>query len=212
MDDYSGRALILKDDAVPRWVDHRGHPSRRSESGRWRAAGMIIGVEIAERLAFFGISTNLVSYLTVEMGQSMAAAAENVNLWVGTASLLLLLAASFADSFLGRYLTILLASALYILGLGLLTLSAVLASPSSFQGGSGRPVFDVVLFFSALYLVAFAQARNWRMTSSSDIVILEEGRDAMLYQRCGQLRGVVMHAVVLDRWEAANYVIWVSSS
>lgn len=115
MDDYSGRALILKDDAVPRWVDHRGHPSRRSESGRWRAAGMIIGVEIAERLAFFGISTNLVSYLTVEMGQSMAAAAKNVNLWVGTASLLPLLAASFADSFLGRYLTILLASALYIL-------------------------------------------------------------------------------------------------
>ncbi|XP_038891003.1 protein NRT1/ PTR FAMILY 5.10-like [Benincasa hispida] len=162
MDD-SGRPLILNE-AVQGSVDHRGRPSQRSESGGWRAAGMIIGVEIAERLAFFGISTNLVTYLTVEMGQSMATAAQNVNLWMGTASLLPLLAASFADSFLGRYLTILLASALYILGLALLTLSAMLASPNSFQGsasaatgGSSRPVLEVVLFFSALYLVAFAQ-------------------------------------------------------
>lgn len=50
-------------------------------------------------------------------------------------------------------------------GLGLLTLSALLVSPSknndsaasASTGTSSPPVLDVVFFFSALYLVAFAQ-------------------------------------------------------
>lgn len=99
----------LLNDAVPGSLDHRGRPSR------WTAAAFVVAVEIAERFAFYGIGTNLITYLTGEMGQSMATAAENVNLWIGTASLLPLLAASLADSFLGRYLTIVIASALYIL-------------------------------------------------------------------------------------------------
>ncbi|KAM1023515.1 hypothetical protein ACFX2A_045373 [Malus domestica] len=67
-------------------------------------------------------------------------------MWDGTASLVTLLGAFVADSFLGRYSTIVFASLLYILGLGLLTLSAVLSS-SEIQ----------VVFFFSLYLVAVAQ-------------------------------------------------------
>jgi len=47
--------------------------------------------------------------------QSTATAAENVNIWAGTASLLPIFGAFVADSFLGRYLTIILASLIYIL-------------------------------------------------------------------------------------------------
>ncbi|KAG5138961.1 hypothetical protein AAZX31_12G001600 [Glycine max] len=144
-------------------VDYRGGASVRSKSGSWRSAGFIIGVEVAERIAYYGIQGNLITYLTGPLHQTTATAAENVNIWSGTASLLPLFGAFLADSLLGRYRTIILASFIYILGLGLLTLSAMLPSPigSECQVGnefkSCSPQSQIVLFFISLYLVAIGQ-------------------------------------------------------
>lgn len=76
---------------------------------------MCLGVEMEERFSYFGIACNLITYLTEQLGQSTATAAENVNAWSGTAQLLPLLGASIADSFLGRYRTIVIATLIYIL-------------------------------------------------------------------------------------------------
>ena len=76
---------------------------------------MCLGVEMAERFSYFGIACNLITYLTEQLGQSTVTAAENVNAWTGTAQLLPLLGASIADSFLGRYRTIVIATLIYIL-------------------------------------------------------------------------------------------------
>ncbi|KAF5726816.1 hypothetical protein HS088_TW22G00500 [Tripterygium wilfordii] len=152
---------LLEATTVNGSADYNGRPALRSSSGGWRSASFIIGVEIAERFAYYGISSNLVTYLTGPLGQSNAAAAENVNAWSGAASLLPLLGAFIADSFLGRFRTIIISSVIYILGLGLLTLSAVLPSHSSSdcQSTSCSPYqLQVLLFFFSLYLVAVAQS------------------------------------------------------
>ncbi|XVF30103.1 hypothetical protein REPUB_Repub16aG0028000 [Reevesia pubescens] len=151
----------LLDDTVESCLDYKGRHVRRSNSGGWRSASFIIAVEIAERFAYYGIASNLITYLTGPLAQSTAAAAAQVNAWSGAASLFPLLGAFIADSFLGRYRTIILASLLYILGLGLLTLSATLST----SGGenvdnvtlNSSIQFQVILFFFSLYLIAFAQ-------------------------------------------------------
>ncbi|XP_012478197.2 protein NRT1/ PTR FAMILY 5.10 [Gossypium raimondii] len=162
--DPSAAQTPLLDDTIDGCLDYKGRPVRRSSSGCWISASFIIVVEIAERFAYYGISSNLITYLTGPLGESTATAAAQVNAWNGAASLLPLLGAFIADSFLGRYRTIILASLVYILGLGLLALSATLGSISSSGGQNADDIalssslqFQVILFFSSLYLVAFAQ-------------------------------------------------------
>ncbi|CAN7129325.1 unnamed protein product [Brassica rapa subsp. narinosa] len=153
-------ATPLLEEHVMDAVDHDGLVADRSNTGRWTAAWFIIGVEVAERFAYYGIASNLISYLTGPLGQSTAVAAANVNAWSGISSLLPVLGAFVADAFLGRYRTIIIASLVYVLGMALLTLSALLvpisenkevvsASPSSLLN---------VLFFFSLYLVAVGQS------------------------------------------------------
>ncbi|KAK1384300.1 Nitrate transporter 1/peptide transporter family protein [Heracleum sosnowskyi] len=143
--------LPNSNDIVKGVVDYKNRPVHRSKSGGWRSASFIMGVEIAERFAYYGISMNLITFLTGPLAQSTAKAAANVNAWYGTASLLPLLGAFLADSFLGRYCTIIISSLIYILGLGLLTISAV------FTSSSCTPQIQIIFFFFSLYLVAVAQ-------------------------------------------------------
>ncbi|KAJ6670149.1 MAJOR FACILITATOR SUPERFAMILY PROTEIN ISOFORM 1 [Salix viminalis] len=121
-------------------------------------------MEVAERFAYFGICSNLITYLTGPLGQSTASAAANVNTWSGTAALLPLLGAFVADSFLGRYRTIVAASLVNILGLSMLTLAAKLTSANLHDCQSTKnvslcasPRFLVTLFFFSVYLVAVGQ-------------------------------------------------------
>ncbi|KAJ6422160.1 hypothetical protein OIU84_027162 [Salix udensis] len=152
------------DDSVNGAVDYDGNPVHRSTSGGWRSASFIIAMEVAERFAYFGICSNLITYLTGPLGQSTASAAANVNTWSGTAALLPLLGAFVADSFLGRYRTIVAASLVNILGLSMLTLAAKLTSANLHDCQSTKnvslcapPRFLVTLFFFSVYLVAVGQ-------------------------------------------------------
>ncbi|XP_043712944.1 protein NRT1/ PTR FAMILY 5.10-like [Telopea speciosissima] len=154
----------LLSDTVKGAVDYKGSPAIRSETGKWRSAIFIIGVEIAERFSYYGIASNLITYLTGPLQQSTVTAAVNVNTWSGVAAMLPLLGAFVADAYLGRYRTILFASLLYVLGLGLLTLSAVLPpfNPTNCHHSSNTtschpPQFQIIFFFCSLYLVALAQ-------------------------------------------------------
>ncbi|XP_027092010.1 protein NRT1/ PTR FAMILY 5.10-like [Coffea eugenioides] len=150
--------LETENEAVHGYVDYKGSP------GGWRSASFMLAGGSLERFAYYGVESNLISYLTGPIGESVATAAANVNTWIGVVSLVPVLGAYLADSFLGRHRSIIFTSLLYILGLGLLSLSAIIiptsASSSTYQGMNKKSDPDTgnqVLFFVSLYLIALAQ-------------------------------------------------------
>ncbi|CAL5077507.1 unnamed protein product [Urochloa decumbens] len=134
-------------------VDHSGKPAVRSRTGTWRACPFILGNECCERLAYYGMSSNLVNYMMERLHQGSAAAANNVSNWSGTCYVMPLVGAFVADAYLGRYRTIAAFMGLYIGGLALLAASA--AVPGLRPPDAGAPsAGQNAAFYAALYLVA----------------------------------------------------------
>ncbi|XP_065625375.1 protein NRT1/ PTR FAMILY 5.4-like [Quercus suber] len=96
---------------------------QKSSRGGWNAAIFVIFVEMAERFAYYGLAGNLITYLTNELHEPLATAAKNVNTWIGVSTLFPILGAFIADSYLGRFNTIIISSVIFLLGTVLLTLS-----------------------------------------------------------------------------------------
>uniref|UniRef100_A0A8I6WXP7 Uncharacterized protein n=2 Tax=Hordeum vulgare subsp. vulgare TaxID=112509 RepID=A0A8I6WXP7_HORVV len=144
--------------------DFHGRLVYRSTSGGWRSALFVVVVEVTSAFAYYGVSANLITYLTGPLGHSNAAAAAAVNVWAGTATLMPLLGAFVADSWLGRYRSIIVACILYVLGYAMITLSTMLsAHDPSLQAGDTSPhplSLQVVFFYASLYLIAVAQGAD----------------------------------------------------
>lgn len=71
------------------------------------------GNECCERLAYYGMGTNLVNYLQEQLNQGNVAASNNVTNWSGTCYITPLIGAFVADAYLGRYWTIAIFSIIY---------------------------------------------------------------------------------------------------
>lgn len=76
---------------------------------------LIIGYEVFERMAYYGISSNLVIYLTTKLHEGTVKSSNNVSNWVGAVWMMPLAGAYIADAYLGRYQTFVIASCIYIL-------------------------------------------------------------------------------------------------
>lgn len=72
------------------------------------------GYEVFERMAYYGIASNLVVYLTKKLHVGTVTSSNNVTNWVGTVWMTPVLGAYIADAHLGRYWTFVLASAIYL--------------------------------------------------------------------------------------------------
>ncbi|XP_062113154.1 protein NRT1/ PTR FAMILY 8.3-like [Humulus lupulus] len=141
-------------------VDAKGKRAVKQNTGNWKACCFIIGAECCESLAFFGISSNLVTYLTKELHQANVDAAKTVSIWQGTTFLTPLIGAIVADAYLGKYWTIVVSSIIYFIGLCALTLSASITpalGPDKCEGPwclSSANAFQSATFLCGLYLVA----------------------------------------------------------
>uniref|UniRef100_A0A5B6Z0I1 Putative Peptide transporter 1 isoform 1 n=1 Tax=Davidia involucrata TaxID=16924 RepID=A0A5B6Z0I1_DAVIN len=137
-------------------VDFHNNPAIKEKTGNWRACRFILGNECCERLAYYGMSTNLVNYLGERLNQGNVTASNNVTNWSGTCYITPLIGAFLADSYFGRYWTIASFSALYVLGMTLLTLSASVdgLKPSCDKDVCHPTGSQTAVCFVALYLIA----------------------------------------------------------
>ncbi|GAB4854827.1 hypothetical protein Ancab_023410 [Ancistrocladus abbreviatus] len=97
----------------------------KRSNGLNRPCVLLIVIAAMERFAFKGVASNLVTYLTDVINMSNSSAAKAVNSWCGFTSIMPLLVAPFADSFLNHYSTILASSFFYVIGLVALTSTAL---------------------------------------------------------------------------------------
>ncbi|XP_019181498.1 PREDICTED: protein NRT1/ PTR FAMILY 5.2-like [Ipomoea nil] len=142
-------------------VDLRGNPVLRSKRGGWTACSFVVVYEVFERMAYYGISSNLVLYLTQKLHQGTVKSANNVTNWVGTIWMTPILGAYVADAFLGRYWTFLIACAIYLSGMGLLTLAVSIhglkpphCSDPNAADCPKATTLQLAVFFGALYTLA----------------------------------------------------------
>ncbi|KAK8953687.1 Peptide transporter PTR1 [Platanthera guangdongensis] len=137
-------------------TDIHGNPADRKKTGNWKTCPYILANECCERLAYYGMSTNLVNYMKTRLNEGNATASKNVNNWSGTCYITPLLGAFVADAYWGRYWTIANFMIIYIIGLVLLTLSSSVKGMRPIcHGGTCDPTAgQTAAVFVSLYLIA----------------------------------------------------------
>lgn len=106
-------------------VNIRGKPIQNlSRTGGWTAAFFIFGNEMAERLAYFGLSVQMVAFMFYVMHRPFSSSANAVNIFLGISQVSSVLGGFLADAYLGRYWTIAIFTTIYLVGLTGITLHA----------------------------------------------------------------------------------------
>ncbi|KAK7374728.1 hypothetical protein VNO80_08165 [Phaseolus coccineus] len=129
--------------------------------GGWKTAIILLVNQALATLAFFGVGVNLVLFLTRVLRQDSAEAANNVSKWTGTVYIFSLIGAFLSDSYWGRYLTCTIFQIIFVVGLGLLSLTSwrFLINPAGCSNEETKcrepSSVGVGVFYLSIYLVAF---------------------------------------------------------
>ncbi|KAI3984461.1 hypothetical protein MKX01_000124 [Papaver californicum] len=109
-------------------VNVHGKPiTNLSKSGGWVAAFFIFGNEMAERMAYFGLSVNMVAFMFYVMHQPFSSSENAVNNFLGISQASSVLGGFLADAYLGRYWTIAIFTTIYLTGLTGITVCATMS-------------------------------------------------------------------------------------
>lgn len=205
-------------------LDHKGRVPLRASTGAWKASLFIIVIEFSERLSYFGLATSLIIYLTKVLHYDIKEAAKSVNYWSGVTTLMPLLGGFLADSYLGRFSTVLASSVVYLLGLLVLTMSRVVPGlkPCGSSGACTEPRrIHEVFFFLAIYMISAGTGGHKPSLESFgadqfDDDHPKERRDKMSFFNwwnsglcCGLLLGVTVVVYIQDHvsWAAADVIL-----
>ncbi|XP_042497256.1 protein NRT1/ PTR FAMILY 5.6-like [Macadamia integrifolia] len=205
-------------------VDYKGRIPLRASTGVWKASLFIIAIEFSERLSYFGIAMNLITYLTKVLHQDLTMAAKNVNYWLGVTTMMPLIGGFLADSYFGRFRAVLISAFIYLLGLILLTMSEMIPSlkPCKMEKYCTKSTkIHEIIFFLSMYLISVGTGGHKPSLESFggdqfDDDHSEERKKKMSYFNwwnfglcCGLLLGVSVIVYVEDyvSWGAADFIL-----
>ncbi|XP_062094261.1 protein NRT1/ PTR FAMILY 8.1-like [Humulus lupulus] len=141
-------------------IDFFNNPANKEKTGKWRASIFIFGYQFLEKLAYYGVSTNLVNYFKNTLNERSVNAANNVTNWSGTCFLTPVIGAFLADAYWGKYWTIIVFSVIYVMGLTILMMCVAFPSlkpscDSTTATGQCHPTeLQIVVAYISLYMVA----------------------------------------------------------
>eukprot|EP00250_Pteridium_aquilinum_P015183 c22431_g1_i2 orf=109-1920(+) len=141
-------------------VDKGGRIALKAKTGVWKAAPLIFGTEICERMASLGLQRNLVTYFVKRMNIDKPTAANMVSNFGGTLYLTPFLGGFMADAYMGRFWAISVFATIQVLGMVVLTLSASLESlqppscASSISTCAAAHGVQLGVLYAALFLIA----------------------------------------------------------
>ncbi|KAJ0766370.1 putative bacterial ABC-type protein transporter [Helianthus annuus] len=177
-------------------LDYKNNPANKNITGTWKACPYILGNECCERLAYYGMSTNLLLYFKNNLHQHSATASRNLSNWSGTCYITPLIGAFIADAFLGRYWTIAIFSIIYVIGMTLLTLSATVSGlkPTCVSKTPCHATdTQLTVTFLALYIVALgtggtnceeeSKSSFWKQSNREFLAKKQEKMKNGAYQR-----------------------------
>ncbi|XP_055831754.1 protein NRT1/ PTR FAMILY 2.3-like [Solanum dulcamara] len=142
------------DEGAPNHV----HSSTNNNNGGWISFPFIIGCMAGLSVAAAGWNNNLIVYLIEEFKMNSVSAAKVYNMANGCSTIFPILGAVLADSFLGSFSVIWISSFISLLGVLLLTFTAVidtLRPPKCFDGSNecrNASTFHLTILYAALAL------------------------------------------------------------
>ncbi|XP_052205990.1 protein NRT1/ PTR FAMILY 6.1 [Diospyros lotus] len=151
-------------------VNIHGKPIKDlSRTGGWIAAFFIFGNEMAERMAYFGLSVNMVAFMFYVMHRPFSSSANAVNNFLGISQASSVLGGFLADAYLGRYWTIAIFTTIYLAGLTGITLCATMSifvpnqdqcDQISLLLGNCEPAkqWQMLYLYTVLYVTGFGAA------------------------------------------------------
>lgn len=98
------------------------------EPGGWKTMPFILGNEVCDKLASIGLMFSMILYLTQDFHLEQVAAANILAISSGTGYITPIIGGYLADSYLGRFWTLIIASIINLLGMLLLVLTAAISS------------------------------------------------------------------------------------
>ncbi|KAL0404774.1 UNVERIFIED_CONTAM: protein NRT1/ PTR FAMILY 3.1 [Sesamum radiatum] len=99
---------------------------KQQQLGGVRTMPFILANEVCDRFGASGFHANMITYLTQVLNLPLVKASNTLTNFGGTSNFTPLIGAFVADSFAGRFWTIIIGSIIYVLGMVMITTSAVL--------------------------------------------------------------------------------------